>query len=133
MAPRCMVGISNIPSHAPICCIATATVTVSVIWEATCRFVAALVGHFNEVLDATYSADGEKIATASSDGTVRVWEAKTGLLIVVLNGHLGAIHSVIFSPDGQRIVTASADNSAHIWDAKTAQHIAELKGQKMAP
>src|SRR5262249_50770768 len=88
------------------------------VWEATTgKELTRLEGHCRSGVDygffgcvdnsATFSPDGGRIATASSDGTARVWEAATGKELVTLAGHHGEIYSATFSPDGQRIVTAS--------------------------
>jgi WD40 repeat protein len=55
-----------------------------------------------------FSPDGRRIATASHDGTVRIWDAGTGQEVLTLRGHAGAVQSVAFSPDGRLL--ASADN-----------------------
>ena len=35
----------------------------------------------------TWSQDGARVATSGADGTVRVWDARTGVPILVLRGH----------------------------------------------
>jgi WD40 repeat protein len=84
-----------------------------------------LNGHDNIVASAAFSTDGSRIVSASLDGTVRVWDAVTGLELMVLPGH-GA--SASFSSDGSRIVSASFDGTARIWDATTGREIAVLRG-----
>jgi hypothetical protein len=63
------------------------------------------------------SRDGRKIATASSDKTARIWNARTGEQLLVLR-HPDQVEAVAFSPDGERLVTASDDSLARIWDAR---------------
>src|SRR5262249_59415727 len=77
-----------------------------------------------------FSPDGTRLATASGDQTVRLWDARTGQELLVLKGHTGTVCSVCFSPDGTRLATASADQTARLWDARTGQ---ELPGRPDFP
>jgi WD40 repeat protein len=61
------------------------------------------------VHSATFSPDGQRVATASEDNTARIWDAASRQQILVLRGHAERVESVGFSPDGQRIITASSD------------------------
>ena len=74
-----------------------------------------LTGHDRAVRSAAYSPDGQRIVTASSDYTAKVWQAKTGQELFTLKGHNGWVWSVAYSPDGQRIVTAGSDGIAQIY------------------
>lgn len=74
--------------------------------------------HEGVVIDAQFSPDGQRIATASEDNTVRVWDASTGQPLTLPMRHEGPVWRVHFSPDGQRLVTVSPlDRSARVWDA----------------
>ena len=73
-----------------------------------------------------FSPDGHRLATASDDGTVRLWDADTGQPIGdPLTGHTDAVTSVAFSPDGHRLASASADSTVRLWDADTGQPIGD--------
>ncbi|MCB8925159.1 MAG: hypothetical protein H6652_05985 [Ardenticatenaceae bacterium] len=74
----------------------------------------SLRGHKDAVWSATFSPDGERIVTASSDGTVRMWDL-VGNELAVLSGHGGWVRSATFSPNGERIVTAT-DGTVRLWD-----------------
>jgi WD40 repeat protein len=78
-----------------------------------CR--AVLRGHKGSVRTAAFSADGQRVVTASSDGTARVWDASSGKSLATLSGHTKAVNAAAFSVDGQRVVTASSDGTARIW------------------
>ncbi|TMQ03973.1 MAG: hypothetical protein E6J90_52500 [Deltaproteobacteria bacterium] len=77
--------------------------------------------HDAEVTCAAFSTDGTRVVTASTDGTVRTWDAATGRPLVAAFHHPGRVNSVAFSPDGLRIVTAGTDHTARIWDARSGQ------------
>ncbi|KAL6907226.1 WD40-repeat-containing domain protein [Trichoderma evansii] len=60
------------------------------------------------------------IASASSDGTVRVWDPATRLCTATLEGHSRSVANVTWSPDGNYITSASDDGTVKIWDPKTS-------------
>jgi hypothetical protein len=80
------------------------------------------------VFTLSWSPDGRRLATGSSDNTARIWDGQTGAEIAVLKGHSGSVRSVAWSPDGRRLATGSNDNTARIWDGQTGAEIAVLKG-----
>jgi len=89
-----------------------------------------LKGHGGPVSSAFYSPDGQRIVTASSDKTAKVWDANTGKELMTLRGHDDGINSAFYSADGARIVTASSDKTAKVWDANTGQELMTLKGHE---
>jgi len=75
-----------------------------------------LEGHDKEVSSAAFSADGLRIATGGHDGTVRLWNAKTGApLGDALRGHTEWVSSVAFSPDGSTVASAGHDRTVRLW------------------
>ncbi|GLS24273.1 hypothetical protein GCM10007874_72950 [Labrys miyagiensis] len=92
------------------------------------RLVGVLAGHKGYVSGAAYSPDGKLMATASEDGTARIWDAVSGAELHVLSGHLSTVRSVEFSPDGKTLLTASDDRTARIWDATTGMELKRLIG-----
>jgi len=82
--------------------------------------------HPGMVLFAAFSSDGSRIVSASGDGTVRQWDAKSGRAIgEPLQGHQGPVDSGAYSADGSRIVSASNDGMVRQWDAKSGRAIGE--------
>ncbi|MEM1250959.1 MAG: AAA-like domain-containing protein [Cyanobacteria bacterium P01_H01_bin.21] len=84
-----------------------------------------LRGHGAPVYGVTFSPDGQYIATASWDNTLKLWHA-SGQLITTLSGHTNAVWDVAFSPDGEYLVSASADATAKIWPVSYSDDIANV-------
>ena len=60
------------------------------------------------------SADGHRLATASFDGTARLWDLASGALIQTLPTHGGAVGAVVFSSTGE-VVTGGENGGLHSW------------------
>ncbi|MEO8846127.1 MAG: protein kinase [Kofleriaceae bacterium] len=75
----------------------------------------------NAIERITVSPDGERIAGAMSDRTVRVWDAQ-GPLLAILRGHSDLVLDVAFSPDGSELASASYDKTIRIWQLATKRH-----------
>jgi WD40 repeat protein len=67
------------------------------------------------------SPDGERIAGAMGDRTVRVWDSQ-GRSVVVLRGHTDLVMDVAFSPDGTQLASVSYDRTIRIWELATGRH-----------
>ncbi|HLI89997.1 MAG TPA: serine/threonine-protein kinase [Ktedonobacteraceae bacterium] len=76
-------------------------------------------GHDAQVWSAAWSPDGKRIASASSDKTVQVWNASDGMLLYTYTGHSDTVYAVTWSPDGRRVASASYDRTVQVWDATT--------------
>jgi hypothetical protein len=67
--------------------------------------ISELKHHNGTVWCVAYNFDSSLLASASKDGTVAVWNTKTGMVEFVLKGHTGMVNSVAWSPDGQLLAT----------------------------
>jgi WD40 repeat protein len=91
--------------------------------------IATLSGHTDAVNSVAFGPD--LLATASNDGTVRLWNLRDHREIGVLTGHTGAVNSVAFGPDGT-MATVGNDKTVRLWDVRQRREIAVLTGHTAA-
>ncbi|MGH2941218.1 MAG: TIR domain-containing protein [Solirubrobacteraceae bacterium] len=98
-----------------------------------------LRGHRGPV-DSALFADRERlIITSGHDGTVRVWDARTGRSLSVMRGHEGRIRGLAVTPDASRIVSTGEDGTARVWQRASGRatvlrgHADEVHGPAFSP
>ncbi len=72
-------------------------------------------GHRGWIKDLSYSPDGKRFATASDDGTTKMWDAATGQELLTISGHEGGVFGVAFSQDGTRLATGGRDGTVRVY------------------
>ena len=101
--------------------------------------------HGDRVNTLTYSPDGALLASASRDGTVRLWDIGNGREVLTYRGHEAnkftednndkvksnvlRVPAVAFSRDGAWVASCGA-LEIHVWEAKTGKLLHTLKGHK---
>jgi hypothetical protein len=85
-------------------------------------------GHFGPVFGVAFAPDGRKFVTGGQDGSVRLWDVRSGKETRRFEGHRGPVWCVAFAPDGRRIVSGGFDKSIRIWDLVSGREIRVLTG-----
>ena len=93
--------------------------------------------HQGAIADIKFSPDNQTLASASVDGTVKLWNV-SGILLGILK-HKSPVNSISFSPDGQTLASGSKDKMVRVWHVdgtllKTLKHHqAEVKSVNFSP
>jgi WD40 repeat protein len=89
-----------------------------------CLLVAA--HHRSDVNGVAWFPDGKRLAAASDDGAVSIFDADTGRLRRLLTGHTDWVDHVAVHPDGSLLASASLDGSVGVWNAASGARVATL-------
>ncbi|KAG1866019.1 quinon protein alcohol dehydrogenase-like superfamily [Suillus subluteus] len=86
-------------------------------------------GHTDFVGGVIHLPDGQRIITCSDDGSLRVWNLKSGKQIGEdwRDGE-SEVWTIALSPDGKKVVSGSDDGAVRLWDVDTCKVIAKWTG-----
>ncbi len=82
--------------------------------------VAVMRGHNQYVLSSQFSPEGDRLATISLDGSVRIWGGRDGAALFTLT-QKGPWRSVAFAPDGNSLALAGNDGSVQLWNLRCSE------------
>lgn len=97
------------------------------LWDLThtARGSTPLLGHEHGIFAVEFAPFGDLLATASEDGTVRIWSSRGSRLVAVL-AHPGDVETLAWSPDGTRVATGCDDKRLRLWASEEWTQDAEL-------
>ncbi len=80
--------------------------------------------HAGAVNQVAFFPNGDRVATASADGTAIIWDVANGTPTLAMPlRHPAAINAIAVTADGLRVITGSSDSTAKVWDAVTGQSV----------
>ncbi|MBE9159891.1 pentapeptide repeat-containing protein [Nodosilinea sp. LEGE 06152] len=90
--------------------------------------VKLLQGHTDWVWNIAFSPDGQWLASASLDSTLRLWSIPDGQPIHVLEGHTHDVYGLAISADSQLLVSTGKDYTVRLWNLQGGQNLKTLRG-----
>jgi len=82
---------------------------------------AVLSGHRDWVNALAWNPDSTRLASASADGTLRIWDVQSAATLHLLNGGGASMVSVAWHPGGALLVGGALDDQIQFWDAETGE------------
>tara|TARA_B100000609_G_C17221457_1_gene440330 strand:- start:4275 stop:6347 length:2073 start_codon:yes stop_codon:yes gene_type:complete len=73
-------------------------------------------GHFSQIMSVQYSPDGKIFATASTDYTIKLWDAATAKHIATFKYSKSAPSHIKFTGDGKKLVALYQSRQLIVWD-----------------
>jgi WD40 repeat protein len=107
-----------------------------VIWDITTgERKSSLAGHSENIFSLAFSPNGQTLASASNDHTIKLWNVYSGeLLAAPLVGHSNSVNAVAFSLDGQTLVSGGDDHSVILWNLDGIPRLGQyMKGHSGIP
>jgi WD40 repeat protein len=75
----------------------------------------------SSIRSLAFRPDGQMLASACFDGSIRLWDRTTGTLAATLTGHTKPVYALCFSSDGKTLASGSADKTVQLWDVATGK------------
>jgi WD40 repeat protein/serine/threonine protein kinase len=89
------------------------------LWESRSGMPAGtLEGHSSWVCDLIFSADGQRLYSASADQTIRIWDVGQRRCLATLRGSNDEVFGLAISPDGKTLVSGAKDGAVAFWESQ---------------
>jgi WD40 repeat protein len=94
------------------------------------KLLATLRGHDDVIFSIAFRPDGQQLASASFDHTVRLWDVPTRTPLRSYPHHSDFVYAVAFSPDGKLLASASKDRTVQLFEPETGKRVFTLSGME---
>jgi len=89
-------------------------------------------GHKGAINSLALTPEGDRVISASSDSTIKIWDRSTSECIQTLNEHSNEVNTLALTPNGDRIISGSSDATIKIWNTDTGECQQTLTGHSDA-
>jgi platelet-activating factor acetylhydrolase IB subunit alpha len=72
-------------------------------------------------------SEGDYLASASRDKTIKIWEARNARCVITLIGHDNWVTDLVFHPNGKYLLSSSDDMSIRIWDLANGRQYRKIE------
>lgn len=83
------------------------------------RYLQSMEHHTDWVNDIVLCCNGRNLISASSDTTVKVWNAHKGFCMSTLRTHKDYVKALAYAKDREQVASAGLDKSIYLWDVTT--------------
>ncbi len=92
------------------------------------QLLCELDGHEGAISALAFDPEGKRLASASEDKVIYLWDVETSKLLGLLAGHTDRIQALVWHPQGNRLISAGWDSTARVWDATTLEPVLIFNG-----
>ncbi|BAU12409.1 WD-40 repeat protein [Leptolyngbya sp. NIES-3755] len=104
------------------------------LWDLSDRksqhYTRTLIGHTALTFYAAWHPDGRRLATASHDQTLKVWDTHTGDCLITLQGN-SPMWTVLWLSDGRTLASTNSDGLLQVWDSETGQCVRVIRAHQV--
>jgi WD40 repeat protein len=97
---------------------------IALVWHLQSNKFWCTYGHKDEVYGVTFAPESTRVATASRDHTVRIWELPLVAIEEAISPEGSTIGQLQFSHDGTRLIAVTNERYVQVWDVATEQMLA---------
>ncbi|MDP6739860.1 MAG: protein kinase [Planctomycetota bacterium] len=99
------------------------------LWDLESGTHRTLEGHSGRISSFSWSPDGERLASASQDRTVRIWDRESAEALKICKVQM-LPSQVLWSSDGHRVINSTRGSRMHVWNAGPMPYAYRLAGHK---